>query len=63
MKERQKRLLWADLVQVYLWHAFPKDALVTDDQAWVSLLRMKEYVEFALSAIEAPAPVQLDEEQ
>jgi len=60
---KQVRLLWADLITIYLWHAFPKESMIEDDRAWVALLRIMEYVEFALKAIEAPAPVKLDEEK
>jgi len=56
-------LNWADLVTVYLWHAFPKESMIEDDRAWVALLRIKEFVEFALAAIEAPAPVQIDQKK
>jgi len=61
--KRQTKLNWADLVTVYLWHAFPKESMIEDDRAYVALLRMKEFVEFALAAIEAPAPVKLDQEE
>jgi len=60
---KQVRLLWADLITVYLWHAFPKESMIEDDRAWVALLRIREYVEFALKAIETPIPVKLDEEE
>ena len=59
---KQVRLLWADLITVYLWHAYPKESMIEDDRAWVALIRIAEFVKFALSAIEAPAPTKLDEE-
>jgi len=59
---KQVKLLWADLITVYLWHAFPKESMIEDDRAWVALLRIREFVEFALRAIESPAPIKLHEE-
>jgi len=55
--KREERLLWADLVTIYLWHRYPKESLIEDDRAWVALLRVSKWIEFALSAIEAPAPI------
>jgi len=61
---KTEKLLWADLITVYLWHTYPKESMIDDDRAWVALLRILHYVEWALKTIEAPAPLStLDEEK
>jgi len=60
---KQRKLLWADLITIYLWHTYPKESMIEDDRAWVALLRIKEFVEFALAAIETPVPVKFDEQE
>jgi len=52
------KLLWHTLVELYLWHAFPKSALITDEQAWVHLSRLKEWVDEALGILEGEPPTE-----
>lgn len=51
---RQVKLNWSDLLNVWLWHAHSAQGLVQDDTAYVALLRIQKFVEYALSALEAP---------
>lgn len=61
--EKQVKLRWSDLLNVWLWHRFPKDELVTDDLAYVAMLRIGKFVEYALATLEHDAPVDGGEQQ
>lgn len=60
---RQEKLHWSDLLNVFLWHKYSREALVQDDTAYVALLRVQKFVEFALDALERPSTVEVDEEK
>lgn len=49
---KQVKLNWSDLINIWLWFARPNDGLVQDDTAYVALLRVGKYVEYALAVLE-----------
>jgi len=53
---KEKKLRWHDLLNIWLWHAHSDEHLVQDDTAYVALLRTREWIELALSALETPDP-------
>lgn len=55
--ERQIKLNWSDLLNIWLWHRYANDELVNDDTAYVALLRVLKFVEYALAALEENPPV------
>lgn len=56
------KLNWCDLLNIWLWHRYSNDELVNDDTAYVALLRVAKFVDFAITALEAPTPVEKPEE-
>jgi len=48
----KNKLMWSDLLNVWLWHAYSDDKLVQDDTAYVALLRLKRWVDEALGILE-----------
>lgn len=48
---KQPKLNWQALVNLYLWHAYPKDALITDDTAYVSALHIRDFCNDTIKAI------------
>lgn len=47
----EPKLNWQALINLYLWHRYPKDALITDDTAYVSALHVRDFVNQVLRAI------------
>lgn len=51
---KQVKLMWSDLLNLWLWHSRPNDDLVNDDLAYVACLRIQKFVEYALWSMERP---------
>jgi len=49
----KNKLMWSDLLNVWLWHAYSDDKLVQDDTAYVALLRLKRWIDEALGVLES----------
>jgi len=62
MKKRQERLDLHDVAMIIAWN---RNMEVGDDTAYIALLRLLKFVEYALSVLEAPtAPIDsVDEEK
>jgi len=61
--ERQVKLNWSDLLNVWLWHRHSTEGLVNDDTAYVALLRLLKFVEYAIRCLEETPTVDEPEEK
>jgi len=59
---KEYKLLWHDMLNIYMWHRYPKEALVTDEIAWIALCRLDEWIKYALSALEDESSNAVSEE-
>lgn len=61
--EPEVKLRWSDLLNIWLWHRYPREGLVTDDLAYVAMLRVLKFVESAVAVLENPATIERNGEK
>lgn len=56
MKKDEPKLLWHTLLNLYLWHRYPQESLVTDDTAFVAASRLRDFCDEVIASLADPEP-------
>lgn len=59
----KSKLFWQELVSLYLWHAYPREAFTSDDTAYAIALHIRDFCDDVLRTIAVDADTDSQSEE